>query len=194
MARGSVDVDPLAVRWELYVQPLHRALSSGEEGLQGVPFYVKELLRSGAWREYRSPMGHVPRYEADQFVRFVETPMTAGLGCTVELITRLVRDDEEALDLLDQALQRAPGIHAVNNINSRPVGTSRSQALRRLRKDRPDLHARVLANELTPHAAMLEAGFRRRTITVPLEVTAAATTLRRHFTSDQLDALVKELT
>ena len=35
-------------------------------------------------------------------------------------------------------------------------------ALRRLRKDRPDIHARVLAGELSPHAGMIEAGFRKR--------------------------------
>jgi hypothetical protein len=56
----------------------------------------------------------------------------------------------------------------VDNINSsspeeteRPSGTSREAALRRLRKDRPDLHERVIARELTPHAAMVEAGFRK---------------------------------
>jgi hypothetical protein len=35
-------------------------------------------------------------------------------------------------------------------------------ALARLRRDRPDIHARVLAGELSPHAGMVEAGFRRR--------------------------------
>ncbi len=43
-----------------------------------------------------------------------------------------------------------------------PSGHSCERALRRLRKDRPDLHARVLSDELSPHAAMVEAGFRRR--------------------------------
>jgi hypothetical protein len=35
--------------------------------------------------------------------------------------------------------------------------------MRRLRKDRPDIHARVLAGELTPHAGMIEAGLRKKT-------------------------------
>lgn len=34
----------------------------------------------------------------------------------------------------------------------------------RLRKDRPDIHARVLAGEISPHAAMVEAGFRKRVV------------------------------
>lgn len=43
-----------------------------------------------------------------------------------------------------------------------PTGNSRETALRRLRKDRPDLLERVLASELSPHAAMIEAGFRKK--------------------------------
>lgn len=60
--------------------------------------------------------------------------------------------DPEALDALDRACQRKPGGDQrsesvqtnVDNINidSRPNGTSRSYALRRLRKDRP-VDARV---------------------------------------------------
>jgi hypothetical protein len=37
--------------------------------------------------------------------------------------------------------------------SDRPSGTSVEAALRRLRKDRPDLHTRVLAGELTANAA-----------------------------------------
>src|SRR5262249_25461041 len=52
----------------------------------------------------------------------------------------------------------ASDVHA----SERPPGNSRAAFLRRLRKDRPDIHARVLAGEITPHAGMTEAGFRRR--------------------------------
>jgi hypothetical protein len=40
-------------------------------------------------------------------------------------------------------------------------GNARQQALRRLRKDQPDLQAKVLAGELSPHAATIEAGLRQ---------------------------------
>jgi hypothetical protein len=45
--------------------------------------------------------------------------------------------------------------------SERPSGNSRAAFLRRLRKDRPDIHARVLAGEISAHAGMIEAGFRR---------------------------------
>jgi hypothetical protein len=47
---------------------------------------------------------------------------------------------------------------------SRPTGTSAAAALRRLERHRPDILNRVLAGELSPHAGMLEAGFRKRVV------------------------------
>jgi hypothetical protein len=43
-----------------------------------------------------------------------------------------------------------------------PTGTSAEKAMRVLRDKRRDIHARVLAGELSPHAGMVEAGFRKK--------------------------------
>jgi hypothetical protein len=74
----------------------------------------------------------------------------------------------QRLDAKDQASQRPRGRpknvsngKADRNI-SRPSGTTAAYALRRLRKDRPDIHAKVLAGEMSAHAGMVEAGFRGR--------------------------------
>jgi hypothetical protein len=45
---------------------------------------------------------------------------------------------------------------------SRPTGNSAAAAFRRLERQRPDLLDRVLGGELSPHAAMIAAGFRKR--------------------------------
>jgi hypothetical protein len=73
------------------------------------------------------------------------------------------------------------------------AGTSRGYALRRLARERPDLHALVLAEEISPHAAMVEAGFQDRLITVPDDPEKAARRLRRHFQGDRLAALITAL-
>jgi hypothetical protein len=102
-----------------------------------------------------------------------------------------------ALDLVDAAMQRPHGgdhksaeakIKAsIARLDPKPAANTRQQALRRLRKDRPDLHRRVLAEETTPHAAMIEAGFRHRTITVPVDdATRAARAARRTMARDRL--------
>jgi hypothetical protein len=76
-----------------------------------------------------------------------------GLGTDVATVKRIVRDDPEALDMLDKALQKQDGrpetFDNIQGLEPAPTGTSRQQALRRLRKDRPDLHARVGGFEMS---------------------------------------------
>ncbi len=51
----------------------------------------------------------------------------------------------------------------------------------RLKRDCPDLHARVLAGELSPYAAAIEAGFRKPTMSVPAEPAALVRAAVRKF-------------
>jgi hypothetical protein len=68
----------------------------------------------------------------------------------------------------DRQNRRPPGRpknvdNAMSVVNgSRPTGNSAAAALRRLERQRPDLLDKVLAGELSPHAAMIAAGFRNR--------------------------------
>lgn len=111
-------------------------------------------------------------------------------------------------DQRDKAGQRAGGGQpgnsnaakdksTVNNIDSRlerPRGTSQSANLRRLRKDRPDLHARVLAGELSSNAAMIEAGFSPHRVQVRTDsVESIAKTLRRYLDPVALKELAELL-
>ena len=82
-----------------------------------------------------------------------------GLGATLDQFRAVCRHDPEALDLIDRATQSSPGrpMEKLDNVHSFPSGNASAAALRRLRKDRPDLHKRALAGELSPHAAAGEA-------------------------------------
>lgn len=165
--------------------------------LSAAPDAIRLLLESGAWRHFQTRLGADVRY--DRFEEFVVTPPLRGLGVTVDLVRRVVGANTVTLDLLDRTLQRPHGGNRINvdNVNVeevRPTGNSKEQALRRLRADAPELHERVLAGELTPHAAMIEAGFRPRTITIPIDPNTAADRIRRNFTPDQLAELIARLT
>ena len=112
----------------------------------------------------------------------------------------------EALDLIDQVTVGGQGAPTGNknasddktNLSNRkvceteqyPAGTTRQYALRKLRKDAPELHAKVLAGEVSPHQAMIDAGFRRKTVSIPLDPDGAARAIIRHFEYDDLLALV----
>jgi hypothetical protein len=49
-----------------------------------------------------------------------------------------------------------------NNVTLSGRGNTPAYALARLRRDRPDIHQRVLAGEISPHAGMIAAGFRKK--------------------------------
>lgn len=74
-----------------------------------------------------------------------------------------------------------------------PTGTSVSYALRRLGKARPDLLDRIRSGELSPGKAMVEAGFKLRSITVDDDPERAGRRLLRHFRGDRLEALIRIL-
>lgn len=173
------------------VEALGSSLRSGGSALADVPNLLKRVLAEQAWREFVTRRGEHVTHE--RFADFVVTRPLKGLGSDVALVQRIVADDEETLDLLDQALQNHPGNpRTVNNINgSRPQGTSQSQALRRLRKDAPELHAEVLAGQLSAHGAMVQAGFRPRTVSVPVtKPEAVAKSLLKYMSADDIAKLI----
>lgn len=204
----SSDVSRLRATGSL-VDSLGAAIRNGEADLANVPGLVLKLTgdnpREGPWREFETQMGrHVSH---DSFEEFVTTQPLAGLGCaSVRQLTGLCTDDvpegPRAREAITRACQRDIGVNqhseGFDNIQTlAPTGTSESAALRRLRKDRPDLLERVLSGELKAHAAMIEAGFRPRTVTVRVaDPESAARTLRNGMTEEdrlELARLLNEL-
>lgn len=77
--------------------------------------------------------------------RYSLLPSPRGLGATVDLVERVVAADTEAASLLTETLRRpvgsnqhtVKGVDIINTHPGRPSGTSKSHALRKLRKDAP---------------------------------------------------------
>jgi hypothetical protein len=188
-----VNGNPLRARGSL-VDALSSALDRGGHGLSNAPTLLRRLLSEGSWREFETVRGETVRY--NRFTEFVTTAPLKGLGTDIDLVRRIVKDDPEVLDLLDRSLQRPASAHALYNIqgSEAPTGTSREASLRRLRKDRPDLHAEVLEGSLSAHAAMVQAGFRRRTVSVPVDrPDAVAKTLRKNLSPEDYAEVVRLL-
>jgi hypothetical protein len=187
---------------DTFVVELRHSIRDGSAGLSNVPGLLKCILKDARWKRRTIKTGEVVEFR--RFEEFVATPPLEGLGTDLKLIKRICGDDPEALDLLDGALKGKHGGDRrkqagksdnvrLEDVTAHNAGNSDQYALRRLREGRPDLHARVLARELSPHAAMIEAGFRRRSITIPADPEGAARRLRRHFRGEQLDELVRLL-
>lgn len=187
------------------VEALGSALREGEHGLKTGPALLLRILREGSWCSFVTQRGE--QVEHDIFERFVVMPPLKGLGATMRLIRKLIDSIEdaaeraEALDLLDVALGKHQGQRTdlLDNIQEvpqekAPYGTSRAAGLRRLRKDRPDLHAEVLAGRLSTHSAMVKAGFRKRKISVPVSSAEdAARAIRRNLDPEQVKELARLL-
>lgn len=187
------------------VEALGSALREGDHGLKTAPALLVRVLREESWREFVTQRGEPVEHE--RFEQFVTTLPLKGLGATLRLVEKVIdsiEDDAEraqAQDLLDRAVQGKPGRPSKNpdvirnNPDPNQHGTSRDGALRKLRKDAPSLHAEVLAGHLSAHAAMVKAGFRRRTISVPVDrPESVAKTLRKNLAPEDLAALARLLT
>lgn len=184
----TVDVDQ-----DRLVDALSSALRYGGSALGDVPGLLKRVLVEGVWRDFttrrRKPVHH------DRFAEFVTATPPDGLGSDLALVKRIVAGTEVE-DLLDQELRNPKGRPRkdANSNHSKVTGTTRSAALRRLRDQRPDLHAEVLAGRLTANAAAIQAGFRKRTFTVRLDSPESiANSLRRQLDPEVLAKLVQLL-
>lgn len=193
---------------DIIVGYLRSAVMEGGAGLKDVPGLLKRTIDEELWRE-RIIIRTGEMVAFHRFIDFVTAQPLEGLGADVATLRRLCADDMPVLNAIDRAIQAQHGGDRSKSYSVRlaPVeevegkdgaahdaGNRADYALRRLRKDRSDLHTRVLAGELSPHAAMVEAGYRRRTITLPADVPDAARALRRHFTAAQIAALIAALT
>jgi hypothetical protein len=106
---------------------------------------------------------------------YVQYPEPDGLGMVVADAEAIIAEKNDKrliaeIEAKDKANLRPAGrpkktenlYNDVSDVQHYPSGNSAAAFLRRLRKDRPDIHERVLAGELSPHAGMVEAGFRKK--------------------------------
>jgi hypothetical protein len=124
-------------------------------------------LRAEAKKDGRSLSEVVERRVEESFKNDVLAQLKRGIDALLVLWVR------KRLDA-DRQNRRPPGrprkildstAHDVQGFA--PTGNSAAAALRRLERHRRDLLERVLAGELSAHAAMIEAGFRNAARVVP---------------------------
>lgn len=191
------------------ISMLYHAIRNGSSGLDDVPNLIKQIVQEKMWKSLIvEETGEVVEFAS--FGEFVKTAPPEGIGASLDTVKKLCRDDNEAMALIDEALGSNQGKrndlnNFFNNIQEvhdeeAPVGTSRQAGLRRLRKLESEgnqkaatLRKRVLSNELSVNAALIELKLRPKTITLPLDPKKAAATIKRHFSTDDIEALIEEL-
>ncbi len=192
---GLPDVGELGV-WvsnQQAVENLQHAIVSAPRDLRMVRQGLANILRTDPpafTRRFDPHRGRVWKQEAHEFIKFITDPLPDGLGTDAQTMRLLLRDCPEELALFDLAVSRGRGgnnnpegiggrtgkvanpdiVRVDNGDDSKgpPAGNSAEYAHRRLSRERPDLFDRVRKGELTPHGAMVEAGFRKKP--TPLEM------------------------
>jgi len=191
-----------------FVRIAYDALRAGER-LDNVPKAIVRIIDKDVWQD-RICQVTKQRVQYDSFVEFVEDDPPEGLGTTLDQLRSILDGHEEAKTLIEEASTAEHGgdrgnQHTdgkVNNINhgnggreddrSRSTGTSLDYTLSRLKRDHEELYENVCNDEMSAHAAAVEAGFRQERTTILLSVESAANTIETKF-EGRLAALAGEL-
>ncbi len=204
--RVEVAMDRLLRDHGQLVRELSRAIRDEGYGLSAVRSRVCHIVRDRAWERFIVPeTGQAMEYGPDGFLRFVTTPPLEGLGTDIDTLRGLCEDDTEALAALDTALEvaRPHGgdrrSERFKNVNqqletgrSGSSRTSRMQGLRRLRRADQPGYGEVLAGEKSVHGALVDAGIRRKRVSVYVDDPKdAARTLLRYYGVEGLDAIAE---
>ncbi|MCK6625448.1 MAG: hypothetical protein L6R45_09760 [Anaerolineae bacterium] len=200
------------LRNSLKVNQLSRSINEAVAGLDSIPDLIRQVIENDMWREHLDKeTGEVFRF--DSFKAFIETSPPAGLGTTVPTLIRLSADNPLVVDLIDETIQFTLGELIALNLDKKietdgntvepkkhiATGTSRQEGLRKLRKyadDNPQveqLRQSVLAGEISINKALIEAGLRPERITIPRDPEKAAEAIKRTFTPEELNQLIRLL-
>lgn len=189
---GPMTPEREAIIRQRIVDSLNRKLQSGRD-LANFPITLRDAMKKRIWEKDRmlATGGVVPPMD---FNKFVTEDYPRGLGVDHATIRRLISGEPEVMGLYDAEVQRDAGnpnprdpktgrlTPIVDNIHNResdpsapdrPTGTSSQAGLRRLRKaaDEGDARARqqldnVMSGETSVHAACVELGWRKKTVTL----------------------------
>jgi hypothetical protein len=145
-------------------EQLNTSLRGSELNLSVVANTMVVVLRDQAWRRRVVRTGEI--VECDSFLELLTAPPLKGFGEDPKRVETLLRDDAEALQMF-RAATTAP--HGGDRTKSKSDivtlapkrGNARAYALDRLKRKAPDLYKRVVAQELSAHAAAKAAGLIR---------------------------------
>ena len=181
-------------RNDILIRGLQNVVDEGSHGIDSLPKFIKKVIREEAWTiRIVESTGQV--VEFDSFQQFVESHPPEGLGCSLDRLQRLCDDDDEAGLMIRRATTKEPhrpkkGESNDNIISNSAQGTAKSYTLDRLDRERPDLYERVVDGEMSANAAAIKAGFRTKTVSVPVrkggevQIERAGDTLIKHFGAD----------
>lgn len=161
---------------------LQRALGDGGSKLyKVVPGYIRRVIEGRLW-ELRQDKNGAP---FKSFEAFVTHRLWQGLESTIEDMLSYCRREPEVQTLIRAEVEAVPAHGEVgrgrgsNTISNDERGAT--YALRRLKRDNPDLAEQVVKGEISAHRAAVMAGFRQETWSAPADPDRLAAAIERRF-------------
>jgi hypothetical protein len=179
-----------------------------EETFRYFPVWLVRVIEEKHWQHFCNTTTYRV-YDYCDFDEFVRTERPRGLGVAGGIAflyseCRFYADqgDENAARALELLRDMMPAeqpygtnqhTRGGDNITSSNRGTSEPYLLRRLKRDRQDLAARVIAGELSAHKAAVEAGIRKRLVQVAPTVEGFARAIVKHLKPKEREELKRVL-
>lgn len=181
--------------WEVVRHALQATRGGANEQVEA----MADVIRTGAWRRFALPGGEVQEHTSLR--KFVETPPNKGLGISnpkawAESLAEHSNLKRAANDLVRAIDEQTPPLAKHGEIgNGRGSDTTSTvdpdrdstYVIARLKRDDPELAEQVIAGSITPNAAAIQAGIRRRYIRCRADdVNLAVASLLRVYTADEI--------
>lgn len=171
-------------------------MDGGEKAFDIVPTILAKVIEERLW-ESRPDKDGVP---FRSFEAFSTHRLWQGLESSIDdllaycrkhpEVQRLIKAEVDQPDTPEEAgAKGGRGNKATDNISGFSHGTSSAYALKRLKRDAPELFRKVVDGEMSANAAAIEAGFRRPAMTIPADIDGVARALRRRFTPTECSRL-----
>lgn len=151
--------------------------------LSNFPGLIKKVIEEKVW-ERRIHHGRLIELPSLRSL-ITERPIT-GWGQDPRKIEHILRDDPDVLVMYREAMLQGSGTrndldNNVTEVKERVTGNSRAYSIDRVKRDAPQFADAVLAGKMSPHAALVEAGIRRKTWTAPCDVDELAKAIERRY-------------
>ena len=200
---------------EVVAGSLHNHIANASRdtvhGFRVLPGLIKSILENDEWRKLIRPVdGKLFVHESIE--SWILGEPWAGLHYpSWDALYAVLERAEDGDEVIKMLVARGAPVSAVaadtkparakagrpsgnvDNIHIRPSGTSEARTVARLKRDAPDLAQEVISGRLSANAAAIKAGFRKPSLTVPLDPERLARAVRRHFTPEEIQRLVRAL-
>jgi hypothetical protein len=147
------------------IKKLQQAMVDGGENVfELVPLTLQNVIKERAWESRKDKSGRL----FTSFEAFVTHHFWEGLETSIDELRLYCRKHDEVLKLINTEVQPVEeyGVNqhtgGDNVTSSSARGNNPTYALKRLKRDRPDLADKVIAGELSANAAAIKAGFRKK--------------------------------